>query len=82
MAEMTANATDSNILIYAAQKENQFLREFIAGKHISISAITQLEVLGYHKLKPQDAELFQLWFDNAHIITIDRTIIKRAITLR
>ena len=41
---------DSNIIIYAAQAENEFLREFIAKNSPYVSALSYLEVLGYHKL--------------------------------
>ena len=37
---------DSNIIIYAAQLENEFLREFIAENSPYVSALSYLEVLG------------------------------------
>ncbi|AVQ73833.1 hypothetical protein B5D77_23375 [Microcystis sp. MC19] len=44
---------DSNIIIYAAQLENEFLREFIAENSPYVSALSYLEVLGYHRLNHQ-----------------------------
>jgi hypothetical protein len=41
---------DSNIIIYAAQREHQFLRDCIAEHAPAVSAISYVEVLGYHKL--------------------------------
>ncbi len=40
---------DSNIVIYAAEQENEFLREFIAENNPYVSALSYIEVLGYHK---------------------------------
>jgi hypothetical protein len=45
---------DSNIIIYAAQLQYPQLREFIAERSPKVSALSYLEVLGYHKLtEPQ-----------------------------
>jgi toxin FitB len=41
---------DSNIIIYAAQSEHQFLRDFIVQHAPAVSAVSYVEVLGYHKL--------------------------------
>ena len=45
---------DSNILIYAFQPEYTFLRQFIAEQTPVVSAITYVEVLGYHQLSDED----------------------------
>lgn len=39
---------DSNIIIYAAEQENEFLREFIAENNTYVSVLSYIEVLGYH----------------------------------
>ncbi|MDJ0518270.1 MAG: hypothetical protein QNJ74_19135 [Trichodesmium sp. MO_231.B1] len=41
---------DSNIIIYAAQPENSNLRQFIAEQSPAVSALSYIEVLGYHQL--------------------------------
>ncbi len=55
---------DSNILIYASQNEYSFLRNLFGNNHHSVSLISYLEVVGYHKLLPDEkhfyAELFKL----------------------
>ena len=45
---------DSNIIIYAAQAKNEFLREFIAENSPFVSALSYLEVLGYHQINDED----------------------------
>lgn len=44
---------DSNLIIYMANPENAFLVEWLK-QDVYISAITQVEVLGYHNLHPAD----------------------------
>jgi hypothetical protein len=41
---------DSNIIIYASQPENTQIRQFIGEHDIVVSAISYIEVLGYHRL--------------------------------
>ncbi len=40
---------DSNIIIYAARPENSELRRFIAQCTPAVSALSYVEVLGYHR---------------------------------
>lgn len=41
---------DSNIIIYASRSENTQIRQFIGEHDIVVSAISYVEVLGYHRL--------------------------------
>lgn len=41
---------DSNIIIYAARPANAVLRSWIEAESPAVSAISVVEVLGYHKL--------------------------------
>ncbi len=41
---------DSNIIIDASQSENTQIRQFIGEHDIVVSAISYVEVLGYHLL--------------------------------
>ena len=41
---------DSNIIIYAAEAKGDQCRDFIRRQAPSVSVITQIKVLGYHKL--------------------------------
>ena len=43
---------DSNVIIYAARPEHSALRKFIEAHAAAVSIISQIEVLGYHYLRP------------------------------
>ena len=47
---------DSNIIIYAAQPGYEDLRRFIADRTPAVSAISYVEVLGYHQLTRQERQ--------------------------
>ena len=53
---------DSNIIIYAAKPEYGALRRFIAEKEPAVSAISYVEVLGYHQLTEQERQHFEAFF--------------------
>lgn len=73
---------DSNIIIYAAQPENEFLREFISQNSPYVSALSYLEVLGYHKLTDTDKICFEEFFDSAQILSISQSVINQAVKLK
>ncbi len=53
---------DSNLIIYAAKPEYSFLLTFIEENAPSASAISYVEVAGYHKLTVEDRHHFgQPW---------------------
>jgi len=75
---------DSNIVIYSAMPEYNVVRNFLR-KHendLFISAITKLEVLGYHKLTEREQELFIIFFQNINILSINNQVINQAIKIR
>lgn len=45
---------DSNIIIYAAKPEHGELRRFIAENEPSVSVVSFVEVVGYHRLRSAD----------------------------
>jgi hypothetical protein len=49
----------SNIIIYSAQPEHAQLRELIAENAPAVSALSYLEVLGYHLLTDQQRQYFE-----------------------
>ena len=55
---------DSNILIYSAKPEYTFLRNYITNATaISAVSVTKvIEVLGFHRLSPNDKEYFESCF--------------------
>lgn len=73
---------DSNIIIYAAQIENEFLREFIAKNSPYVSALSYLEVLGHNKLTDEDKTYFEEFFNASEILPISPSVIDQAVKLK
>jgi predicted nucleic acid-binding protein len=73
---------DSNIIIYAAQPQNEALREFIAEHAPSVSLVSYVEVLGYHKLSDRDRPFFEEFFEITDILPITSDVAIQAISLR
>ena len=73
---------DSNIIIYAAAANGDKCREFIQKFTPSVSVITQIEVLGYHKLNDTDKLLLEQIFQTLKPIAISTPIVQEAIRFR
>ncbi|MCL7455121.1 MAG: type II toxin-antitoxin system VapC family toxin [Anaerolineae bacterium] len=73
---------DSNIIIYASQPEHARLREFIAAKVPAVSAVSYVEVLGYHELTATEESLFREFFTVSTVLPIDQDVLDKAVTLR
>jgi predicted nucleic acid-binding protein len=73
---------DSNIIIYAAKPEHGALRQFIAEHSPALSAVSYLEVLGYHKLSEADRLHFQAFFACADVIPLSQPVLDQAVALR
>ena len=73
---------DSNILIYSARKQYEYLRHYYKETDVSVSAITMLEVMGYYKLSSIDKNYFNAVFNVVNIINISDEIINEAIVIR
>ena len=73
---------DSNIIIYSAMPENEFLREFIRKNSPFVSDISRVEVLGFQKLSAEDIEYFELFFGSTTTIPVSEVVIVEAIRLR
>lgn len=65
---------DSNIIIYAAQPEYSNLREFINEHFPAVSALSYLEVLGYHRLSNEQRQYFEAFFQVAEVLPISRRL--------
>jgi predicted nucleic acid-binding protein len=66
---------DNNIIIYSTKPEYDFLREFIAENSPLVSAVSYVEVLGYHKLADEEKELLEEFFDSTQILPISKEVI-------
>ncbi len=73
---------DSNIIIYAAEPDGAALRAFIAERSPSVSAISLVEVLGYHRLSLTEKVHFEAFFAAAEILPIDQPVLDQAVALR
>src|SRR5437867_3703902 len=73
---------DSNIIIYAAQPEHTFLREFIAEQAPAVCAISYVEVLGYHQLGEVERQDFEAFFAAAAILPVTQPVLEQAVRLR
>lgn len=73
---------DSNIVIGAGNSGTQALQSLLAGEPAAVSAITKVEVLGYHKLTAEQKAEFEVFFDGVWVIRAADAIIEKAIELR
>ncbi len=73
---------DSNIIIYAAKPEYADLRRFIAEHTPAVSAVSYVEVLGYHKLTDSERRDLEAFFAAAPILPLSGTVLDQAVRLR
>ena len=73
---------DSNIIIYAVQPEYDFLNDFILENEVVVSAISYLEVLGFHRLDPVEKVKLESFFSGIAILPLEQKVIQRAVGLR
>ena len=73
---------DSNVIIYAAKLEHEALRHLIVEHAPAVSAVSYVEVLGYHRLTEQERRHFESFFAAAHMLNIESTVLEQAIRLR
>jgi len=73
---------DSNLIIYAAEPAHTALREFIAANSPAVSAVSYVEVLGYHRLSDEHRHMFEKFFASSEIVHIVPRILDSAVALR
>ena len=73
---------DSNILIYAAQPAYAHLRQFIAVHAPAVSAVSYVEVLGYHQLDDEERQYLEAFFRLAQVLPLSQAVLDQAVTLR
>ena len=73
---------DSNIIIYAALPEYAALQSFIAKHAPAVSAISRVEVLGYHLLTQEARSEFEEFFAAATVLPLSDLVISKAIEIR
>jgi predicted nucleic acid-binding protein len=72
---------DSNIIVYAAQPEHADLRNFIAAQSPAVSAISVVEVLGYHQLSETERTHFEEFFGASRTLAVSDIVISEAVSL-
>jgi predicted nucleic acid-binding protein len=73
---------DSNIIIYASQVEYPQIRQWIGEHDIAVSAISYVEVLGYHRLTEESGQFLAEFFRIVEVLPISQAVLDRAVTLR
>ncbi len=73
---------DSNIIIYSALEENEYIREFIEGISPFASEISKIEVLGYHKLSSDTKDFFEALFNTFTTLPVSDQVVEKAVELR
>lgn len=73
---------DSNIIIYSAQPAYPNLRALIAQHAPFVSALSYLEVLGYHQLTEPQQQYFEAFFQVSQVLPISQEILGQAVALR
>lgn len=73
---------DSNIVIYATLPENEWLRKLLEVEPFVISQISQVEILGYHRLTCDERRDLDDFLAATYIMPLTEAIANRAIALR
>ena len=73
---------DSNIVIYATQQEHEWLRLDILSQPFAVSQITRAEVLGWHRITPEDAADLEEFLAAGTHLSITDEVVNKAIELR
>ena len=73
---------DSNIIIYATDPENEWLRIWLEAEPFAISQISQIEVLGYHQITPEEITDLQEFLYSSNILPVSDEAANMAIALR
>lgn len=73
---------DSNLIIYAASGNYPKLLEWFLDNDVSASAVSLVETLGYHKLKPREKEALGAIFSELTVIYPSPEVFQTAISLR
>lgn len=73
---------DSNIIIYASQPGYSQVRQFIAANAPVVSAVSYVEVLGFHALTDADKQSLRRFFAATRVLPIDQAVVDGAVALR
>jgi predicted nucleic acid-binding protein len=72
---------DTNVLLNLAERKD-LVEPYLLGKEIFISIITEIEILGYHKILENEIAFYNELFNEFHLLEISPPIKKVAISLK
>ena len=73
---------DSNIIIYSAHSDYAYLRPLLLNPSHCVSAISKVEVLGFHDLSLKEIRYFESVFALLDVLEVEPPIVHLAIGLR
>jgi len=73
---------DSNIIIYSFQTGFEFLKPMVVDPSNGVSAISRLEIFGFHNIQPDEEMYCSYVFHFLQQIPVDDIILNKAIELR
>ena len=73
---------DSNVIIYASQPQYGDLRKFVAENAPFVSAVSYVEVLGFHRLTAQEKTHYEEFFAASTVLPVTQSVLEQAIQLR
>jgi len=73
---------DSNLIILSSKPEHPEIRDWLAEAGSSISAISRVEVLGYHKMEPAEHRQLLLILAYLKAIPVTDPVLEEAIRLK
>ena len=73
---------DSNIVIYSFRPEYPTLRRFIDETDAAVSAISYVEVLGFHRIGDVERRELEEFFAGSIILPVSSDVLDRAVALR
>jgi toxin FitB len=73
---------DSNDVIDATKVGGKALREWMAEESLAVSAVSYIEVLGYHRLTEEDREDLEAFFSAVLVLPLSGEVIEQAVKLR
>lgn len=73
---------DSNLIIYGARPEFHGLRRLIAARSPAVSAVSLVEVLGYHKLSSAERAYIERFFTATEVLPLSSEVVARAVLVR
>lgn len=73
---------DSNIIIYSALPAFGIIRKLLEEESPVVSAISRVEVLGYHQLREPSRSILESFFAAAQVLPVTDQVIDEAVRLR